>query len=245
MWALVCILEDCAVTRLLMLVSFGRGWRGLWLHPLQRPLPPSRELPLSPSLFPVGGQEPQTAPFIWQNDNHRQWGLSYLTQGRLQRHFVLPWASCWPNAPVQLQREVNKVRAGGKGGVYRRIVWWRGGGIACDKPEGEEINHLYIFFHKSHEASAAERQWGTRVSMCYIRRLFGSHTRGRHASVNTVPRETSDRFTLFVAPPLAVISFYNQWMQIGIRWQPINHVFPAICWAARHMPVNLLEDVQI
>lgn len=36
-----------------------KGWRGLWLHPPQRPLPPSRELPLSLWLSPVGGQEPK------------------------------------------------------------------------------------------------------------------------------------------------------------------------------------------
>lgn len=39
-----------------------RGLRGLWLRPLQRPLPPSRELPLSLQLSPVRGQEPKAPP---------------------------------------------------------------------------------------------------------------------------------------------------------------------------------------
>lgn len=123
-----------------------RGWWGLWLHPLQRPLPPSRELPLSLSLSPVGGQEAQTTPFIWQNDNHWQWGLSYLTQGRLQRHFFSPAASCWTNTPVQLQREANKVRK------CERAVWVLNG---TSRTETSKSSGSLAFSHNAQKAQTA------------------------------------------------------------------------------------------
>lgn len=49
------------------------------------------------------------------------------------------------------------------------------------------------------------------------------------------PQETSG---CLIAPP-AVISFYNQHMQIGIRWQPINHTLATICPANLHVPADV------
>lgn len=62
--------------------------------------------------------------------------------------------------------------------------------------------------------------------------LPGNPTRGGRTPVNPEP---PGNFQLFITSPLAVITFYNHWMQIEICWQPIHHILAAICWAKLHV----------
>lgn len=70
-------------------------------------------------------REPKTVPFIRPNDSNWQWWRSCMTEDRLQRHFVLPWTAVGPNTPLQLQREVNKVRTFEEDGVMERCGYWK------------------------------------------------------------------------------------------------------------------------
>lgn len=205
--------------------SVLRGWWALWLHPLQRPLPPSRELPLSLSLSPVGGQEAQTTPFIWQNDNHWQWGLSYLTQGRLQRHFVLL------RPAVGQTRLCNfKERRTKWGSVRERCGYWMG------QAEHRRIKAAgplhFLIKHRRHWLQCVSEGIDISKQMILKKMLDMHQLTGHHWRFPTIS-------WFFIAPPRTVISFYNQRMQIGICWQPINHILVAICWAAWHMPVDI------
>lgn len=85
------------------------------------------------------GQEPKTAPFICQNDNHWQWWPSYLTQGRLQRQFVPLWPAVGRTLLCNFKEGWTKSGLGeGRGrGAWRGIVWWRDVGIEIDKWKGE------------------------------------------------------------------------------------------------------------
>lgn len=232
---------------LLLLGSFERLLRVL-TPSCAAPFTTLQGAPFESLALPSRWTESENAPLYlaqWQPLTMR---TILFDTGQTPKTFYSPMASCWLNTPVQLQRELNTVGTGRKGRWLERQL--DDGEVQVPKVTSQKkkkSSMSLLFAHKIQQAVTAECQWGMDVNNVTHDIIL---ERGGHASVNITPQEIFCYFMLFVAPPPAVISFYNQRMQIGICWQPINQILSAICWAARHVPVdtstvNFLSDTQI
>lgn len=170
----------------------------------------------------VQAEAPETAPVFEQDDKHWPWCPSYLTQSRLRRHFFLLQAAVAPALPCNFKESPGEVH---------------------DEEEEEEEEKTstpglpHVLIHQ-----AWHRLQGVGSDVNYAAWCsFRSRTSGGLAWWS------HRRFVwLRRAPPLVVISFYNQHMQIK-NGQPINHGGAAEYWvaaASKHHRVNSPSDTQ-
>lgn len=177
------------------------------------------------------GQEPKTALLIWQNDNHQPWGLSYLTQGGLQRHAGLLWPADGQTLLCNFKERWRGLGEG-RGSTVMKSCGYRewqvnGGGKKTPEPSHFLIKHSRLWLQHVMELQMSIMQldvvWGATRWTCIK---------------SMEPQEISD---YFVRLPLQWLGFCNQRMQIRI-WQPINHIPAVMYWAARHVPADMVQS---
>lgn len=182
-------------------------------------------LPETPSSRPEGEKQTEHCPLHltkWQP-------LTMMTicfdTGQIPKTLCPPVTSCWSTTPVQLQRAVNKVRTRRREGMYdgKEQVW----GVTSEK---EKTKHQVPLIFSYIMADIGDSMWGSHVNNAAWY-SFRSHTEGGYDS------SSHGRF-LCCAPPLAVISFYNQHMQIR-GWQPISQILATVYWEAGHVHVDM------
>lgn len=115
------------------------------------------------------GQEPKTAPFICQNDNHWQWWPSYLTQGRLQRQFVPLWPAVGRTLLCNFKEGWTKSGLGegrGRGSLERDSVMERCGywDWQVKRRKKKKNTRSLSFSHQTQQASSAACQRGSDVN---------------------------------------------------------------------------------